>query len=146
MGNNNMIIVIRISGMVKVPKKVNETLFRTKLRRKYSAILLEDNAINRKLLKKIRDYVAYGKINKEMTERLIELRGQMQKGNKEKKIDAKKIVEQIDKKKLEELGLKSFFRLHSPRGGIESKKHFGVGKGVLGNNQEKINELLERML
>ena len=141
-----MIIAIRISGMVKVPKKVNETLFRNRLRRKYSAVLLEDNTSNRKLLKKVRDYVAYGKINKEMLERLIELRGQMQKKSNEKKIDAKKIAEQLEKKKLEEFGLKSFFRLHSPRGGIESKKHFGVGKGVLGNNQEKINELLERML
>jgi len=36
--------------------------------------------------------------------------------------------------------------LHPPRKGIESKKHFGVGKGVLGDNKEKINELLERML
>jgi len=28
----------------------------------------------------------------------------------------------------------------------ESKKHFGVGKGVLGDNKEKINELVRRML
>ncbi len=41
---------------------------------------------------------------------------------------------------------KNFFRLHPPRRGIESKKHFGVGKGVLGDNGEKINELLVRML
>jgi large subunit ribosomal protein L30 len=42
--------------------------------------------------------------------------------------------------------LKPFFRLHPPRKGIESKKHFGVGKGVLGNNGDGINDLVLRML
>ena len=46
----------------------------------------------------------------------------------------------------EHLGLKPFFRLHSPRGGINSKAHFPVRKGVLGDNKEKINELVKRML
>jgi len=36
--------------------------------------------------------------------------------------------------------------IHPPRKGIESKKHFGVGKGVLGNNKKEINKLIERML
>ena len=40
--------------------------------------------------------------------------------------------------------LKPFFRLHPPRKGIKSKKHYP--KGVLGNHGKKINELLERML
>jgi large subunit ribosomal protein L30 len=121
-----MILVIRISGMVKVPKKIDETLFRMRLRRKYASIVLEDTNINRKLLKKVRNYVAYGNINEDMKKKLIKLRGQ--------------------KIKSKDGEIKSFFRLHPPRGGIESKKHFGVGKGVLGDNKEKINELLARML
>ena len=48
--------------------------------------------------------------------------------------------------KYEEVNVKPFFRLHPPRKGIESKKHFGVGKGVLGNHKDKINKLIERML
>ena len=64
-----------------------------------------------------------------------------------KKIDAKKIIEELEKgKKYEEVNVKPFFRLHPPRKGIESKKHFGVGKGVLGNHKDKINKLIERML
>ena len=46
--------------------------------------------------------------------------------------------------KMDELSIKPFFRLHPPRGGIKSKVHFP--KGVLGNNKEKINELIMRML
>jgi glycosyltransferase involved in cell wall biosynthesis len=48
--------------------------------------------------------------------------------------------------KYEELNLKPFFSLHPPRKGINSKKHFGVKKGVLGDNKEQINDLIKRML
>ncbi len=137
-----MIAIIRIKGMVNIQKKMAETLHRMRLRRKYSLVLLEDNVENRKLLKHVRDCVSFGTINKETLEKLIRERGVSLKGDK---IDAKKIVEGLEKKSLEELGLKPFFRLHPPRGGIESKKHYGVGKGVLGNNK-KINELIGRML
>lgn len=138
-----MYLVIRISGMIGISNKVKDTLFQLRMRRKYSAILLEENVENGKLLKKIRDYVAYGKISEANLKKLIEIRGQ--KIDKNEKIDVKKIVENLGKKKLNDMGLKPFFRLHPPRKGIESKKHFGKGKGVLGDNGEKINNLLERM-
>ena len=138
-----MIVAIRISGIVGVSRKFEESLIRIRLRRKYSAVLLQENETNRKILNNLKDYVAYGEISKEMLIKLIELRG---KSIEKKKVDAKKIASEIEKKNLGKLGLKPFFRLHPPRKGIESKKHFGVGKGELGNNKEKINELLEKML
>lgn len=139
-----MYVAIRISGMVKVQSKTEETLFRLRLRRKYSAVLLEENPVNGRILKKIRDFVAYGRISEENIIKLIELRGQKTKDYK--KIESKKIASELGKKKLSDFGLKPFFRLHPPRGGIESKKHFGVGKGVLGDNKDNINKLLNRML
>ena len=90
-----MILVIRISGMIKIPKKVDEALYRMRLRRKYSAVLLEDSSENLKLLKRVRSYVAYGKIDEKMLSKLIELRGQPI--DKNKKIDSKKIVSGLDK-------------------------------------------------
>ncbi|MBU0761136.1 MAG: hypothetical protein KJ600_04295 [Nanoarchaeota archaeon] len=140
-----MILTIRISGQVEIPKEVTETLFRIKLRRKYSAVLLAPTKENLKLLKKIRSYVAYGTIDKETLVQLIKERGQPIKAGD--KISAEKIVEGLAKKSLNDLGLKSFFRLHPPRGGIDSKKHFGTSsKAVLGDNKEKINDLVRRML
>ena len=68
-----------------------------------------------------------------MLVKLVELRGKPLASAKEKKINAAKLVDELEKKNLVELGLKPFFRLHPPRGGIESKKHYGVGKGVLGD-------------
>ena len=59
----------------------------------------------------------------------------------------KEIVEGLEKgKTFEEFNLKPFFRLHPPRGGIETKKHFGVGKGVLGDHKNQISKLLMKML
>lgn len=114
-----MIIAIRIKGQVGIPRSVKETLFRMRLRRKYSAVLLKPTNDNLKLLKSMRNHIAYGDIDEETHKELIEKRGK---------------------------GKKLFFRLHPPRGGIDSKKHFGVGKGVLGDNKKKINDLVRRML
>ena len=114
------------------------------MRRKYTAVLFEDSPKTARILKNLRDYVAYGRINEQLLVRMIELRGQSI--DKKKKIDANAIAHALGKKTLTELGVKPFFRLHPPRGGIESKNHFGVGKGVLGNNLEHINNLVERML
>ena len=139
-----MLIVIRISGMVEVTDTIQSALFNMRLRRKYSAVLMHDTPENIKWLRNVRDFVAFGKISDENLAKLITLRGEALKSNS--KIDAKSIIAGLDKKSLDELGLKPFFRLHPPRGGIESKKHFGVGKGVLGDNKEQINKLLERML
>jgi large subunit ribosomal protein L30 len=96
------------------------------------------------MLNKIRSFVAYGPISKESLHKLISLRAES--SDKTKKIDADSVIKNLDKKSLKEQGIKPFFRLHPPRKGIESKKHYGVGKGVLGDNKEHINLLLERML
>jgi ribosomal protein L30/L7E len=112
-----MICVIRIKGQVKLNKEVSETLNRLKLRKKYSCVVLEPTKENLGMIKKVENQVAFGEISESMYKKLVEKR---------------------------KTKIKNFFRLHPPRGGIKSKVHFP--KGVLGNNKEKINELLERML
>lgn len=120
-----MIAIIRIKGQVGLKKEIVETLHRLRLRRKFSCIVFEKpNEIQLGMIKKVRDFVAYGEISEEVYKELVKKRGIKDKEGK----------------------LKPFFRLHPPRKGIESKKHFGVGKGVLGDNKEKINELVLRML
>ena len=140
---DKMMCVIRIRGKVGLNKDVNETLNRLRLRKKYACIVINPGKEQLGMVKKLRDFVAFGEINDEIFEKLIQKRGQ--KIDNSKNIDAKKIVETIKKgKKYQDINLKPFFRLHAPRKGIKSKLHFP--KGVLGNNKNKINELLERML
>lgn len=118
------IVLIRIKGMVGIDKDIEETLSRLRLRRKYACVVVEDTPVNKGMIKKVNDFVAYGEIDEKTYKELVAKRGKKDvKGN-----------------------LKPFFRLHPPRGGIDSKKHFGVAKGVLGNNKEKINDLVMRML
>lgn len=140
-----MICIIRIRGEVGLRKDVIEDLSRLRLKRKYSCVVIEPNQVSLGMLKKVKDHVAFGEISDETFEKLIEKRGKPL--DKKKKIDAKKAAEEIKKgKKFEDLNLKPFFRLHPPRGGIDSKIHFGKKKGVLGNHGKDINKLLERML
>lgn len=138
-----MILVIRISGDVKIPSTVRETLFRMRIRRKYAAVILHDSKDTRALLDSVRNFVAYGEISDATLENLVEKRGQSVGKNK---IDVKKAITALKANRVDESGIKPFFRLHPPRGGIDTKKHYGVAKGVLGDNKEAINKLVERML
>jgi large subunit ribosomal protein L30 len=138
-----LIVVIRIKGLVKVKSDITNTLDRLRLKRKYSCSLVDsENKDLIGMLKKVKHYVAYGPISKEILTELIK--------NRAKKIDKKEFKAEevtahlISGKTLNELGFKSFFRLHPPRKGIKSKLQYP--KGVLGDNKEDINKLIERML
>ena len=143
----SLTIIIRISGLVKVNRDIEEALDRLKLRRKYAAVLINSNDKNIKgMLDKVKFFVAYGEIDKPTLIKLLKSRAKSIKGEKvEVKIDAEKVAEEIiSGKDLRDLGLKPFFRLHPPRKGIKSKIQYP--KGVLGNNKKDINKLIERML
>ena len=120
----SQIAVIRIKGRVGLSKDINETLDRLRVRRKYTCVVLKGTKEEIGMIEKLRDFIAYGEIKEEVYKELVKQRGKKGKDGK----------------------LKPFFRLHPPRKGIDSKKHFGVGKGVLGNNGDKINDLILRML
>ena len=110
--------IIRITGEVGLRKDIIETLNRLRLRKKYSCIIIEKpNKEQLGMIKKVRDFVAYGDVEEKIYKKLVEKR---------------------------RTKIKNFFRLHPPRGGIKTKIHFP--KGALGDHKEKINELIERML
>jgi len=130
-----MICLIRIKGDVCLKKEIRETLVRLRLRRKYACVVLTKPTKEQLgMIKKVKDFIAFGEINKETFGKLVEFRGQLK--DKTKKTDLKKVTgELLLGKKYEELNLKPFFRLHPPRKGINSKKHFP--KGDLGDNRKK---------
>lgn len=139
-----MIAVIRITGDVGLKAPIRETLSRLNLPKKYSCVVLKEDKVNLGMINKVRDFVAFGEIKSEILEKLIEKRAKLI--GKAKKIDVKDIMKKIGSENHKDLEIKPFFSLHPPRGGIDAKKHFGVDKGVLGNNKEGINKLIERML
>lgn len=136
-----MILVIRISGLVEMPSDAQETLFRMHLRRKYSAVLIKEGEESKSILQAIRNFVAYGPIDKSALELLLQKRA---KSLDNKRVDYKRVAEIIESEGISKAGIKTFFRLHPPRGGIKSKLHYP--KGVLGDNKEDINKLVKKML
>ena len=142
-----MVVVVRISGMVKVRKDVAETLDRLRLRRKYACVVVDINDKNvAGMLKRVKHYVAFGEIDGKVLEKLVKERGESVDGRKrEIKIDGKEVAVGLKEgKKLLDFKLKGFFRLHPPRKGIDSKLQYP--EGVLGDNKKDINKLIERML
>ncbi len=142
-----MIAIIRISGIPEMPQKAGITLDRLRLRKKFTCVLLNELPENLGMIRKVENFTAFGKIDKDTLIELIKMRGKMA-GGKKGKIDAEKVAHDLlnskTPKKISDFGLKPFFALHPPRGGIDSKTHYP--RGVLGNSKEGINKLIRRML
>ena len=151
-----MLAVIRIRGRVKVRKEIEDTMKILKLNRKHHCVFLPKNSVTSGMLQKIKDYVTWGEISKDMLKKLIQKRGRLS-GNKRISEDflkesgiggfdelAEKIIN--SEIKLKDLGIKTYFRLAPPSKGFKGsiKQHYP--RGALGNRGEKINELLKRMI
>lgn len=140
------IAVIRIKGQIGLRKEILETLTRLRIHRKYTcAVYINPNPSIKGMIKKSKDCIAFGNIDDETFKMLVEKRAKLI--DKNKKTDLKKVSEELLKgKSYEEMNIKPYFRLSPPIKGIETKKYFGKGKGVLGDNKDKINDLIRRML
>ncbi|MEM2130974.1 MAG: uL30 family ribosomal protein [Candidatus Woesearchaeota archaeon] len=128
--------VIRIRGEANLRQEIKDTFKHLNLLRKNVCVLLEDTPANKGQLKKVKDYVTWGKVSEETEKMLFEKRGQLYKGIREN------YVEYNGKK------YKKYFRLNMPKKGFGSKGvkySFSVG-GALGYRGDKINDLILRML
>ena len=141
---NSMIAVIRIKGRIGVKRKMAEGLKRLGLNTKYSCVILKNTKDKVGMLKRLRDYVAYGDISEDDFKELLEKRSKAVNGN-EKKPSADEVIKGFKQgKRLKDMNVQPVFRLHPPRKGIESKQRYP--KRELGYHGNKINELLKRMV
>ena len=152
-----LLAVVRLRGGVKARKEVVETLRMMGLTRVNHCVLLRKGGSEEGMLKKVKDMVTWGEVNKEVLVSLLRKRGRL-KG--ELPLTEERLGE-MGFSSLEELAeallegkvrmkdlpdLKKVFRLHPPRGGYRAtKKPVGEG-GDLGYRGEGINELLLRMM
>ncbi|MFH1390694.1 MAG: 50S ribosomal protein L30 [Candidatus Diapherotrites archaeon] len=152
-----MIAVIRIRGTVNVNPSLTYTMENLRLFRPNHMVLVKDDNPSKKMVEKIKDYVAFGEINEETLTKVLAKRGRLEGKKKiileflkEKKINsfeelAKSVIE--GKVKLKDLGIVPVIRLHPPRKGHKRagiKKPFTVG-GALGYRGEEINKLIISM-
>lgn len=140
-----MIALVRITGQVRVDADVAETLNRLRLGKKFTCSIVNEDPVTLGMIKKVKDYIAYGTIDEKTLVEIIKARGKVIGDTKGKIKDAEKIAKEVMAGKgLEEFKVKPFFGLHPARGGIDSKHHYP--KGVIGNHKENITKLIMRML
>lgn len=141
-----MFAVVRVRGTIGLRKDVADTLKMLRLSRPNHCILLEENDVNKGMLKKAHNFITWGEVDPKTLEKLVETRART-KGNKP--IEKSKIKEYVgeitNSKSLKVKDLVPVLRLSPPQKGYKkTKMHYP--KGALGYRKEKINELLLRMM
>jgi large subunit ribosomal protein L30 len=137
---SKLLAVIRVRGRVKVRQSIAETLSRLNLNRVNNLVLVNaDNASYMGMIKKCKDFVTFGEINRDMLSKLLEARG-----IKADPAAADSLLS--GSKSVKELKIDMPIRMHPPRHGYEGiKRAYGAG-GSLGYRSHEINELIARML
>ena len=141
-----MYAAVRIRGPVGVPKAVEDTLNMLRLTRVNHCAVLPKNPSTEGMLKKARNYITWGEVDKETLERMIAKRGRLPGDKRLSGKDAKEASAKIEKSQtMKESGIKLLFRLSPVSGGLKSTKS-DYPKGDLGYRGEKINSLLRKMM
>ena len=152
-----MYAVIMLRGSVNIKPDIKNTLNMLRLNRVNHCVFLDENPHNEGMIRKVKDYVAWGTVNKESLEMILRTRGEIIGGDS---LTDKYVKENTNYSTIKrfakaiwegEASLKDFpiitpvFRLHPPRGGHKGiKKTFQQG-GALGFYGEGINYLLKQM-
>jgi ribosomal protein L30/L7E len=110
--------VVRIAGQVKNLGSENETMNRLKIRKKFSAIFVEeDDAVRMGMVRSVDKKVAYGKVSEEF-------------------------VKELNEKRPAKNGV---YFLHPARGGFKKSSRLPTPKGILGKHDDFV-KLVGRML
>jgi large subunit ribosomal protein L30 len=152
-----MFAVIRIRGSVDVSQDVEDTMRMLKLNVVSRCIIIPETEVYIGMLKKAKDFITWGTIDKKTLSKLLEKRGKLLG---DKKID-ERTLEKITKfKSFDEFSealiggkcnlkdykdIKPTFKLSPPKHGYKAIR-LPYPKGDLGDRKEKINDLLERMI
>lgn len=152
-----MIAAIRIRGLKKVRVDIRDTLTTLNLDRKNHCVIISEKT-SEGMLKKARDYIAYGPVKTETVAKLLQKRARIM-GDKPvtpEHLKAHKLSSFQDaaahvmegKMTLAKMDIKPVFRLNSPRKGFPSVgiKKSAELKGPLGYHPEGMDALLEQMM
>ncbi len=150
-----MFAIVRLRGDVNTRPEVKDTLEMLRINRINHCVVVKEDPHYRGMIQKVKDYVAWGKIDDETLSLLLEKRGRLA-GNvrltdqavKEKTSYAS--IKELSKAvssgtaSLKDLGIKPVFRLHPARKGLKSTKKTAQQGGDLGF-REDIGDLIKKM-
>jgi large subunit ribosomal protein L30 len=152
-----MFAVVQVRGVVKTRKDIKDTLKMLRLHHINHCVLIPDSPENLGMIRKVKDYVAYGEIDAPMVETLLQTRGRIigDAPLTDEYIKSNSTFGSIaefakalagGETKLRDIpGLKPVLRLHPPRKGYRTTKRTFPQGGALGYYGEEINTLLYKM-
>jgi large subunit ribosomal protein L30 len=152
---------IRIRGAPGMKRKILDTLKMLRMHKVNHGVLIWGETSSIGMLRKCKDYIAYGEIDEKTLLRLLRTRGKVE-GNKpltdehvknltkykDLKDFSKALLSGEIKYRIQDVyKIKPVFRLHPPRKGHRGtiKKHYNEG-GTLGYVDQFINELTHKMM
>jgi large subunit ribosomal protein L30 len=149
-----MFAIVRLRGEVNTRPEIRDTLEMLRISRVNHCVVVKEDPHYRGMIQKVKDYVAWGKIDEDTLALLLERRGRLS-GNrrlteqflKEKGYgSAKELAKAVNlgTASLKDLGVKPVFRLHPARKGLKSTKKTAMQGGDLGF-REDIADLITRM-
>jgi large subunit ribosomal protein L30 len=150
-----MFAIVRLRGNVNTRPEIKDTLEMLRINRVNHCVVVKEDPHYRGMIQKVKDYVAWGKVDDETLALLLEKRGRLA-GNV-------RLTDQVVKEKtpyssikelskavssgtasLKDLGIKPVFRLHPARKGLRSTKKTAQQGGDLGFRQD-IGDLIKKM-
>ena len=150
-----MFAIVRLRGEVNVRPEIKDTLQMLRIHRVNHCVLVNEDPHFRGMIQKVKDYVAWGKIDDDTLAMLLERRGRLS-GNR-------RLTDQFLKENtsyrsfqelaaainsgsvsFKELGLKPIFRLHPARKGLKTTKKTAQQGGDMGFRQD-LADLIKRM-
>ncbi len=151
--------IVKLRGSVGIKPDIRYTLELLRLHRVNHCVIVEDNDYYRGMIKKVKDYVAWGEISEDMLELLLKRRGRLKGGmrltedylRENTPFESFKALAhaiyscEVKMKDLIVYGIKPVLRLHPPRKGHRGIKKSVKQGGELGYHGTEINELLYRM-
>lgn len=159
--STDLYFAVRIRGSPGMNRKILDTLTMLRMNKVNHGVLIRSKPSNLGMLRKCKDYIAYGKIDEKTLITLLRVRGRVE-GNKPltdehiKNLTEYKTIKELAKALIEGnieyrnsdiYKIKPVFRLHPPKKGHRGsiKNAYGEG-GTLGYVDNYINELIYKMI
>jgi len=152
-----MYAVVQVRGVVNTRQDIKDTLKMLRLHHINHCVLVADTPENLGMIRKVKDYVAYGEVDAITIETLLRTRGRVigDAALTDEYIKSNSTYSGIPElakalaggeMKLRDIpGLKPVLRLHPPRKGYKTTKRTFVQGGALGYYGQEINTLLYKM-
>lgn len=152
-----MFAVVRVRGPAGRRKEIEDTLKMLRLKKPNNCVMIPETKEYLGMLRKAKDLITWGNINKKTLSLLIEKRGKILGDKKIDRESLKDITgfdsfddfsEALIKRKVklkDYKKIKPVFKLSPPKHGYRSIR-LPYPKGDLGNRKDRINELLVRMI